>query len=304
MIFREIMKKRISYYLTHPQIAVFALVAKLSDRYAVEQQWKRCMDYPLDLEHPKTYNEKLQWLKLHDHNPSYTTLVDKCKVKKWVADKIGEEYVIPTLAVWQNVDDIDISSLPNRFVLKCNHDSGSVIVCKDKATFDLNAAKEKFRKALKKNFYYHSREWPYKNVKPCVFAEAYMEDEIAHDLPDYKFFCFDGEAKFLFIASERMNKNTETRFDFFDRQFNHIDVTNGHPNADKLPEKPVSYEQMLTHADRLSEGIPHVRVDFYEVNGKVYFGEMTFYHWGGLVPFNPRKWDYIFGDMIKLPNEE
>ena len=296
------MKKSIAYYLTHPQIAMSALMAILSDRYAIEQQWKRCMDYSLDLENPKTYNEKLQWLKLHDHNPLYTTLVDKYKVKRWVADIIGEEYVIPTLTMWHSADDIDISSLPKRFVLKCNHDSGSVIVCKDKARFDLNAAKELFKKALKKNFYYHSREWPYKNVKPCVFAEAYMEDETTHDLPDYKFFCFNGEAKSLFIASERMNNNTETRFDFFDRQFNHIDVTNGHPNADKLPEKPVSYEQMLEIADKLSEGIPHVRVDLYEINGKVYFGEMTFYHWGGLVPFKPQKWDYIFGDMLKLPN--
>lgn len=296
------MKRSKFYYLTHPSVGISALLAKVSARYAIKQMWERHMDYPLDLYNPKSFNEKLQWLKLHYHNPLYTTLVDKYKVKEWVANKIGAEYIIPTLAVWQSVDEIDISSLPNRFVLKCNHDSGSVIVCNDKATFDLDDAKERFRQALKKNFYYYTREWPYKYVKPCVFAEAYMEDGTTHDLPDYKYFCFDGEAKFLFIASERMNKNTETRFDFFDRQFNHIDVTNGHPNADVLPKKPMSYEQMLGIADKLSDGIPHVRVDLYEINGKVYFGEMTFYHWGGLVPFKPLKWDYIFGDMLTLPS--
>lgn len=295
------MKRSKFYYLTHPSVGIPALLAKVSARYAIEQQWKRLMDYPLNLNNPQSFNEKLQWLKLHDHNPLYTTLVDKYRVKEWVANKIGAEYVIPTLAVWQRADDIDISSLPNRFVLKCNHDSGSIIICKDKATFDLNVAKELFKKSLKKNFYYAGWEWPYKKVKPCVFAEAYMEDEITHDLRDYKFFCFDGEAKYLFIASERMNKNTETRFDFFDRKYNHIDVTSGHPNADVLPKKPVSYEKMLALADKLSEGIPHVRVDLYEINGKVYFGEMTFYHWGGFKPFNPQKWDYIFGDMLKLP---
>lgn len=297
------MKRSKFYYLTHPSVGIPALLAKVSARYAIEQQWKRLMDYPLNLNNPQTFNEKLQWLKLYDHNPLYTTLVDKYKVKEWVANKIGTEYVIPTLAVWQRADDIDIASLPNQFVLKCNHDSGSVIICKDKATFDLNAAKELFKKSLKHNFYYQGWEWPYKKVKPCVFAETYMEDEITHELRDYKFFCFDGEAKYLFIASERMNKNTETRFDFFDRKYNHIDVTSGHPNADVLPKKPESYEKMLALADKCSEGIPHVRVDLYEINGKVYFGEMTFYHWGGFKPFNPQKWDYIFGDMLKLPNK-
>lgn len=295
------MKRSKLYYLTHPSVAFTALRRKISDKYEIEQQWKTHMDYPLNLKEPKTFNEKLQWLKLYNRNPLYTTLVDKYKVKEWVTNKIGAQYVIPALAMWSCAEDIDISQLPDKFVLKCNHDSGSVIVCRDKSKFDLTAAKEMFRKALSKNFYYEGREWPYKNVKPCVYAEEYKEDDTSHDLPDYKFFCFDGVAKYLFIATERMNESTETRFDFFDREFKHIDVTNGHPNADVLPRKPKSFDEMLALAGKLSIGLPHVRVDFYEVNGKVYFGEMTFFHWGGMVPFVPREFDYEMGECLTLP---
>ncbi len=297
------MKRSKFYYLTHPNIGIPALLSKVSARYAIKQQWKRCMGYPLNLDNPQTFNEKLQWLKLHDHNPLYTTLVDKYRVKAWVADKIGPEYVIPTLAIWHNAEDIDITHLPNQFVLKCNHDSGSIIVCQDKSQFDVQKAKKKLGGALSKNYYSRSREWPYKNVRPCILAEPYMEDEQSHDLPDYKFFCFNGVAEYLFIASERMNELTETRFDFFDRDYNHVDVTNGHPNADVLPPKPHSYAEMIKLADKLSAGIPHVRVDFYEVNGRVYFGEMTFYHWGGMVPFSPKDFDCQLGELLNLPTK-
>lgn len=261
------------------------------------------MGKPLHLNNPVTFNEKLQWLKLHDRKPVYTTMVDKYEAKKYVADRIGEEHIIPTLGVWDSFDEIDFDSLPDRFVLKCTHDSGGLFIVKDKSKMDLNAAKEKIDSCLKKNFYCSGREWPYKNVKPRVLAEAYMEDEKTAELRDYKFFCFDGKAKALFVASERQKEGEETKFDFFDMDYNHIPVTNGHPNADIPPEKPEKFDQMRNLAEKLSEGIPHLRVDFYEVNGKVYFGELTFAHWSGMVSFDPEEWDETFGSWINLPKK-
>ena len=272
----------------------------MSDKFYICTLWRMVMGYKLDLENPQTFNEKLQWLKLYDHNPLYTTLVDKLRVKDWVAEKIGAQYVIPTLAVYNSIDEIDLEKLPEQFVLKCNHDSGSVIVCKNKSTFNLRDAKIKLEEALKRNFYFESREWAYKNVKPCIFAEAYMIDAKTNDLPDYKFFSFDGVAKALFIATERSSNDTETRFDFFDMNFNHFDVTNGHPNADVLPSKPICFDEMIKLSEILSKDIPQVRCDFYEVNGKAYFGELTFYHWGGMTPFKPDSFDRYLGDFVRI----
>ena len=296
------MKHNISYYFRHPGVTYRTLRGLISDQYAIEQQWKSCMGYPLNLDNPQTFNEKLQWLKLYDHNPLYTTLVDKYRVKQWVADKIGMQYIIPTLAVYGSSSDIDLEKLPDSFVLKCNHDSGSVCICKDKKLFDFNGACLKLDEALRHNYFYAGREWPYKNVKPLIFAEPYMEDKITHDLPDYKFFTFNGKVKFMFIATERNNQNTETKFDFFDENFTHLNIKNGHPNADTPPTRPECYDEMVRLAEILSQGIPHVRVDFYQINNKVYFGEMTMYHWSGLVPFNPPSYDYKFGEYIKLPH--
>ena len=273
----------------------------LSDKSFVKLQFKTIFGYELNLDNPKTYSEKLQWLKLNDHNPLYTTLVDKEAVKDYVAEKIGEQYIIKTLGVWDNFEEIDFDKLPNQFVLKCTHDSGGLVICRDKNLFDIVGAKKRIEKCLKRNYYKHGREWPYKNVKPRIIAEEYMEDTKTGELRDYKFFAFDGEVKAMFIASERSNKNTETRFDFFDRGFNHLPFTNGHPNADVLPQKPEKYDEMVSLAEKLSVGIPQARIDFYEVDGKVYFGEITFFHWGGLMPFNPPEWDEKFGSYIKLP---
>lgn len=257
----------------------------------------------LNLDTPTTYNEKLQWLKLYNRKPEYTAMVDKYEVKPIVAKIIGDKYIIPTLGVWNHFDEIDFDKLPNQFVLKCTHDSGGLVVCKDKSKLDRKAAKRKIEQCLKNNFFWGMREWPYKNVKPRIIAEQYMEDEQTHELRDYKFFCFDGEVKALFIATERMKEGEETKFDFFDENYNHLPFTNGHPNADVLPQKPICFDEMKVLAAKLSKGIPHVRVDFYEVNGKVYFGEMTFFHWSGFTPFEPEEWDYTFGSWIKLPNK-
>ena len=273
----------------------------LSDEKFLKMDYKLKMGKPLDLDNPKTYNEKLQWLKIHNRDPRYTILVDKYRVRKFVSDTIGEQYLIPLLGAWEHAKDIQWDSLPNQFVIKCNHDSGSVIICKDKASFDRESASVKLEKCLKTNLYYWAREWPYKDVKPCIIAEKYMEDTATAELRDYKFFCFDGEVKALFIAEDRQVEGEDTKFDFFDADYNHLDFTNGHPNARRLPEKPVNFELMKELAHKLSDGIPHVRVDFYECNGKVYFGEMTFSHWSGMVPFNPESWDRVFGNWIKLP---
>lgn len=267
------------------------------DRKYIEYIWKHRMDYPLNLETPKRYNEKLQWIKLYDRRDIYTTMVDKCEVKKYVASIIGDEYIIPTLAVWTNVDDIDIDKLPNQFVLKTTHDSGGVAICKDKNNFDLQKAKEKLQYSLKRDFYILGREWPYKNVPRRIIAEQYMEDVETKELRDYKFFCFNGVPKALFIATDRQNRK-EPYFDFFDMEFNHLDMRHGHPNAPHLPEKPKQFELMKELAAKLSKGYPHLRVDLYEVNGKVYFGELTLFHHTGMVNFEPEVWDDTFGEWI------
>lgn len=256
-----------------------------------------------NLEHPQTFSEKLQWLKLYDRRPEYTMMVDKYAVKEYVSHVIGQEYVIPVLGVWNRPEDIDYDSLPNQFVLKCNHDSGGLVICKDKSKFDKEKAYKKIKKSFKRNLFFGTREWPYKNVKPLVFAEEYKEDKYG-ELRDYKFFCFDGKVKAMFIATDRQKQGEDTKFDFFDENFNHLPFTNGHPNANPMPAKPSCFEKMKELAEKLSAGIPHVRVDFYEVDESVYFGELTFFHWGGIKPFEPEEWDYKFGSWIKLPNKK
>lgn len=276
----------------------------LSDEEYLKKCYKTRLGKPLDLSNTKTYNEKLQWLKLYDRRPVYTDMVDKYKVKEIVAEKIGEKYIIPTLGVWDSFDEIDFDSLPDQFVLKCTHDSGGLAICRDKAKFNKDSAKRKIEHSLKQNYYYRGREWPYKDVKARIIAEQYMEDTETAELRDYKFFCFDGEVKALFIASDRYKEGEETKFDFFDAEFNHLPFCQGHPNADIPPKKPVCYDEMIELAKKLSEGVPQVRIDFYEVDGRVYFGEFTLFHYSGMMPFVPESWDRIFGDWITLPEKD
>lgn len=254
-----------------------------------------------NLRKPITYNEKLNWLKLHDRNPLYTTLVDKYEVKEYVSKLIGGGYTVPTLGVWSSVDEIDFDALPNQFVLKCTHDSEGLVICKDKKALDISTTKEKLSAALKQNFYYIGREWPYKNVKPRVIAEEYIEDHRDGELRDYKFFCFNGEPKVMFVASDRaMGK---TKFDYYNLDFDHLDIMQKYPNASTPRRKPDTFDEMIKLSRILSKGFAHVRVDFYEVDGKIYFGELTFYHFSGFMPFRPTEWDKKFGDWIKLPEE-
>lgn len=251
-----------------------------------------------NLKNPQTYNEKLNWLKLNDRNPLYTKLVDKYEVKQWVAERIGEEYIIPTLGVWNSFDEIDFDLMPNQFVLKCTHDSEGLAIVKDKSKFDRTTVKTNIENALKCEFFYIGREWPYKNVKPRIIAEQYLEDHTDGELRDYKFFCFDGEPKAMFIASDR--SKGATKFDYYDLAFNHLDIRQHYPNAGNV-RKPINFDKMIELSKVLSKGFPHVRVDFYEVDGRVYFGELTFYHFSGFQPFIPDKWDKIFGDWLSLP---
>lgn len=255
----------------------------------------------MNLKNPQTYNEKINWLKLHDRNPYYTKLVDKYEVKPIMAELIGEEYIIPTLGVWDHFDDIDFNSLPSQFVLKCTHDSEGLVIVKDKEKLDKEKAKEKIDSALKQNFYYIGREWPYKDVKPRIIAEKYMEDHSDGELRDYKFFCFNGEPKALFIATDRAVDNV--KFDYFDLDYNHLDIKQKYPNAGEV-RKPVTFDRMIELSKVISGGYPHVRVDFYEVDGKLYFGEFTLYHFSGFMPFQPDKWDRIFGDWLTLPQNQ
>ena len=258
-----------------------------------------------NLKKPETFNEKLNWLKLHDRNPEYIKMVDKYAVKEYVSNIIGEKYVIPLVGgPWTSFDEINFEALPTQFVLKTTHDCGGVIICKDKSQFDKEHARKFLSEHLKNNYYISDREWPYKNVKPQIFAEAYMEDLGTGELRDYKFFTFGGDAKIMFVATDRGKKDTETKFDFFDMDFNHLNIRNGHPNADICPEKPKSFDKMKVLAEKLSKNIPHLRVDFYEADGKLFFGELTFYHWSGLVPFEPVEWDRTLGNWIKLPTDE
>ena len=272
----------------------------LSDEAFLKMRYRLSTGKKLDLSNPKTFNEKIQWLKIHNKNPEYTPMVDKVLVKEYVASVIGEEYVVPTIGVWDDPYDIDFDALPNQFVLKCNHDSGGNVICHNKADLDTQNVLKKLRKTQKRSAYNSGREWPYKNVKRKILAETYLEDAQTQELRDYKFFCFNGEAKLLFIASDRQTKGVETKFDFFDMNFVHLPIINGHPNSDEPPKKPENFALMQELACKLSKGIPHVRVDFYEVNGKVYFGELTFFHWGGFMPFEPEAWDEILGGWIDL----
>ena len=266
----------------------------------LKKMYRICTGRELNLQEPVRYTEKLQWLKLYDHRPEYTTMVDKYAAKQYAAEKIGQEYVISLLGVWNDVEDIDFDSLPSRFVLKTTHDSGGIVVCKDKSRLDIAAAKKKLRYFLKRNYYDHNREWPYKNVPHRVIAEAYMEDSAYQELRDYKFFTFGGVPKVLYIAQGR-GKGEPTVADFFDMEFNHLAFTIDHDMAPVPPEKPVNFELMKTLAAKLSQGTPQLRVDFYEVDGKVYFGEMTFFHCSGMESFHPEEWDKKFGDWVTLP---
>lgn len=270
----------------------------MPDEQFIRLQYALKMNKDLNLENPETFNEKLQWLKLYDRNPLYTTLVDKYAVREYVADRIGKEYLIPLYGVYETYDEINFDALPDAFVLKVNHTSGGVYVTKNKEEINHEQWREEIHEWLDSNYYWVHREWPYKNVPPRIIAEKFMVDESGTDLKDYKFFCFDGEPAMLFVGSERA---TDLRFDFFDLDFNHLPVTQQTKNSERVIKKPKGFDKMVDLARELAQGLPHVRVDFYDINGHIYFGELTFYHNGGHEPFMPDTFDYTMGKYLTLP---
>lgn len=252
-----------------------------------------------NLRSPRTFNEKLQWLKLNYRREGDWKLVDKHEVKSIVAEVIGEEYIIPTIAVYSSVDEIDLSELPDSFVIKCTHDSGGVILVKDKNDIDVAEIRDKLSWTMRRSYFFSGREPHYKGIVPRIIVEPYLEDNGHGQLLDYKFFCFDGQVKSLFVAADRAIGSL--KFDYFDEDFLPLDMRQPYPNSEVLPRKPECFQEMLSLAQILSQRHPHVRVDFYQINGKVYFGELTFFHFGGFEPFRPREWDRIWGDWLTLP---
>lgn len=259
------------------------------------------MKRKLHLDNPKTFNEKLQWLKLYGYKPIYTQMVDKYAVRQIVSDFIGGGYLIPLLGVYDSFDEIDFDKLPNQFVLKATHDSGSVVICKDKKTFDFEKARKKLTRALKYNYFWASREMPYKDVKPRIIAEEYMAELGDISLVDYKFWVFNGETKLVFVASDRFGVDG-ARFDFLDLDFNNLNFGSvGHKRAGDKLQKPDNWEEMKLLIKKLAfDDIPFVRIDLYSIKDKIYFGEYTFFHDGGVVAFEPKEWDRKLGDMINL----
>lgn len=278
------------------------LLCWMPDRWYLAMRYREKLHCWPNLRAPQLYTEKIQWLKLYDRKPQYTKMVDKYEAKAYIADIVGEEYIIPTYGVWDSFDEIDFESLPNRFVLKCTHNSGGVVVCLDRETFDIGKARQIIESCLAKNYYWHSREWQYKNVKPRIIAEEYLYDTDHPDdsIMDYKFLCFDGEPRLLYYAEE----NTDDPYsDIYDMDFQKLDLQFPEPNSPVIASKPEHFEKMKELARKLSKGFPHLRVDFYDVNGKLYVGELTFYHCAGIFEIRPEKWDRILGDWITLPEK-
>lgn len=256
-------------------LAARGLLNWMPDEAYLKIQYRIKMKKRLNLENPQTFNEKLQWLKLHDRRPEYTMMVDKYRVRDFVRQKLGEEYLIPLIDVWDDPEDIDFDLLPDNFVLKCNHNSGKgMCICKDKASLDIESVKSELSQGLKQNYFFMYREWPYRDVPRKIVCEKYMLDSETDELRDYKWYCFNGVPQILMINSNR--STGATKADYFDMSYNHLDIVWGYPNADVLPVKPIMFEEMKRISTVLSKGIPHVRVDLYECNQHIYFGEMTF----------------------------
>lgn len=271
------------------------------DKKYLEMLYKHCVGKKLNLNPPVTFNEKMQWLKLYNRNPEYTMMVDKYEVKKYVAAVIGEQHVIPTLGVWDHFDEIDFDSLPNQFVLKCTHDSGGLIICKDKSKLNKKEAKRKIEHCLGRNYFYNTREWPYKNVKPRIIAERYMEDESGFELKDYKVQNFNGQPKMIQVDFGRFK---EHKRNLYTTDWGYIKGSILYPTDEShIIDRPKCLDTLLTLASKLSKGIPYVRTDFYIIEDQVYFGELTFQHGSGFEEMNPEELNLKMGNWLKLPND-
>ena len=247
---KNILKKISQYFID------IGMLKWIDDEKYIKHLYKKAFNKELDLENPTTYNEKLQWLKLNDRKDEYVKMVDKYEAKEYISKIIGKEYIVPTIGVWDKFSEIDFEKLPNQFVLKCTHDSGGILICKDKNKINYKKEKLRFDLIMKRNFYYRSREWVYKDIKPRIIAEPYLEDKKYGELRDYKFFVFSGKVKSIFIATNRQGEG-ETCFDFYNTKFEHLDIKNGHPNAKITPEKPMNFEKMIELAEKIGKNIPN-----------------------------------------------
>lgn len=295
---------KITRILKDPCRALFLLLTKLP-RIGIldDEQYLRVLYHltfrkKLNLESPTTFSEKLQWLKLNDRQPSYTQVVDKLAAKQWAAEIIGKEHTVVTLGVWDRFDEINFADLPNQFVLKTTHDSGGVFICRDKSRFDYRLAKNVLNRSLKRDYSRYYREWPYKAVPRRIIAEEYLGGE-NDDLRDYKFLCFGGAPKLLFVNTGR--ESGKLRKNFFDMDFQPLEIFQSYPEADEMPSEPKNFTEMKSLAKALSKGFPQIRIDFYEVSGRVIFGEATLFTSAGLSPFEPDSWDHLLGSWIELP---
>lgn len=270
--------------------------AMYDDIEYLKRRFKRYTGYNLNLDNPKTFNEKLQWLKLHDHNPQYTRMVDKYEFKAYVKQILGDGYTIPTLGIYNSINEIEWEKLPEQFVLKCTHDSASVVICRDKKNFDIGAAIRKLERKFNRNYYWASREWPYKGVKPRIIAEEYMED-LSGEIIDYKFLCYNGLCKYIFTCTERFTESG-LKVTFFDCEWNKLPIKRHYPVSEQKIEKPKNLKKMIEIAEKLTKEIPFIRVDFYEINGRLYIGEFTFYPGGGMEEFDNYEDDVLLGRDI------
>lgn len=289
--------------IKHPSVLVIYLMNKgnlrfLSDESFIRLRYRLEMGKKLNLECPQTFNEKLQWLKLHNKNKLYEILVDKYAVKEYVKKIIGEEYLIPTIGVYDKFEEINFDKLPNQFVIKCTHDSGGILICTDKSKLDMKQVKKRVNQFLKREYFYVHREWPYKNIKHRILIEEYVTDKDGI-LNDFKLQTFNGKVAYSFVCTDRAKG--AVKYTFFDKQKHFIPVTQcGAPNDPNNAKLPDNYDRFVELAERLAKDIPEVRIDFYNVDGKIYFGEFTFFDAAGFGAFNPEEWDYNFGSMLDL----
>lgn len=274
----------------------------MSDKTFLKIEHRLLLREKLNFDIPQTLNQKLQWMKVYNTDPVYSILVDKYLVREYVAKKIGKKYLIPLIGVYNNADEIDFDSLPSKFVLKANHGSGWNVICSNKSRLDVEKERKKLNEWLKMNYYWQDRERPYRNIVPKIICEEFIKTEGIESPKDYKLFCFDGVPKFFFIASDR---GRNTKFDFFDMEWNRLPVKQHYPNSKDSFQPPKRWDEMVECAKKLSEGFPHVRVDFYiDYDNNILFGEMTFGHFGGVTPFEPKEYDRYFGQFMRLPIEK
>ena len=291
---------------TFVHILGFERTAFIPDELYLHLAYKFYIGKKLNLKNPQTYNEKLQWIKLHDRKAIYTIMVDKVKVRDYVANKIGAQYLIPSLGVWDDPEKIDFDALPNQFVLKCNHNSGTgMCICKDKSKLDIAKVKANLKRGLDENYFYHGREWPYKDVPRKILCEKFMVDESGDDLKDYKVLCFNGEPKLIELHKGRFTDH-QTQ-DFYDTEWHKTTISQSGISIFQVDNnvfpKPETLDEMLRLSRILAEGIAHIRVDWYSINGHLYFGELTFFDGSGLDPFDNPDDDLMLGSWITLPEK-